>query len=160
MKKYSREKSWRLVLQYTTNSRLWVFYSVRQIHGWDPLGEDKTQESVNQSVILGLLLTRGQNPGRRQAYFVDYLIINTLWMRYRTAWCAFYWRKNLGTEKLNNTHRRSHSQVSSRTRIQGEAICYRLYEITPVCGGTLAGPEENERENWMSQGWEPGRNCG
>ena len=43
-------------------------------------------------------------------------------------------------------HRRSHSLVSTRTRIPGEAICHRRYEITPVCGGTLAGPGDNERE--------------
>ena len=43
-------------------------------------------------------------------------------------------------------HRRSHSLVSTRTRIPGEAICHRRYEITPVCGGTLAGPGDNEIE--------------
>lgn len=55
-------------------------------------------------------------------------------------------------------YRRSHSLVSTRTRIQGEAICHRLYEITPVCGGTLAGLGDNEREDRVGQGWEPGGN--
>ena len=68
------------------------FYNIQQIcvfGSFTPWGRlmggspwVRIKQTVNQSVVQGLLLIRGQNPGRGEAHFLDYLIINTLWTRY------------------------------------------------------------------------------